>query len=325
MNSEPAFQTGCALWEGDVDDTDVSKAWKRLFGEPFNKAKAVETQNVGDATGYLMPGGYVVYDDTYPTNHGIYAPPRKAPEGAVWGLRIEPRADPVVMPILLPPGYVLTDNVRKVYQLPGQGEDHTAKTRQFLFSAWRGTIYVLSGDERTAEREWWYYRRTAEETVLDAVKDWYDKKHLDLNLDLDLVAAIERWYVPEDRQCWACKVRGRVHPTTMDDAVEIGGKRFHGVNVPVLKCGACGEHFVEANALTRAYMDVGARALRYYGPTPENLVFARKTLGYFAGFTPIGCDVSGAQIRAWEQGDKGNLDKLPYYAEYLVERLETTW
>ena len=319
----PRHPTGRALWEGDVDATNVSKAWERLFGEPFNKAKAVETWDAGDATGYLMPGGYVVYDDTYPTNHGIYAPPRKAPEGAVWGLRIEPRADPVVMPILLPPGYVLTDDVRKVYQLPGQGEDHTAKTRRFLLSAWRGTIYVLSGSESAAERDVWSYRRTPAEAVLDAVKDWYDKKHLDRNLDL--AAAVERWYVPEDRQCWACKARGRVHPTTMDDDVKIGGKRFHVVNVPILKCGACGEHFVEADALTRAYMDVGARALRYYGPTPENLVFARKTLGYFAGFTPIGCDVSGAQIRAWEHGDKGNLDKLPYYAEYLVERLETTW
>jgi YgiT-type zinc finger domain-containing protein len=323
MDDAPAFQTGRALWEGDVGVSDVSAAWKRLFGEPFDKTKAIERRDLGDATGFLMPGGYVVYDETYDTNHGIYAPPRKAPEGAVWGLRIEPRADPVVMPILLPPGYVLTDSVRKVYQLPGQGEDHTAKSRRFVFSAWRGTVYVLSGDERTAEREWWYYHRTAEEAVLDAVKDWYDKKRLDRNLDL--AAAVERWYVPEDRQCQACMARGRVHPTTMDDDVEIGGKRFHVANVPVLKCGACGEHFVETDAFARAYMDVGARALRYYGPTPENLVFARKALGYCAGFTPIDCKVSGDQTFAWEQGGKGNLDKLPYYAGYLVERLETTW
>ena len=54
-------------------------------------------------------------------------------------------------------------------------------------------------------------------------------------------------------------------------------------------------------------------------------MFARKALGYCAGFTPSDRKVSGDQTFAWEQGGKGNLDKLPYYAGYLVERLETTW
>lgn len=319
----PRHETGRTLWEGDMDVTNVSAAWQRLFGEPFDKAKAVETWDAGDATGYLMPGGYVVYDDTYPTNHGIYAPPRKAPEGAVWGLKIEPRADPVVMPILLPPGYVLTDNVRKVYQLPGQGEDHTASSRQFVYSQWRGTVYVLSGSEREAERDRWFYLRKPQEAVLDAVKDWYDKK--DYHRDGPLCDAVERWYMPEGRACFSCKAKDRVHPTTIDETISIGGKLLSVANVPVMKCGACGSYAIKDVELQLVEMTIGARALRYYGPTPEVLVFCRKALGYAKRYTPVECPVLGDQITAWEEGGVGNLDKRPKYVDWLVEKLETTW
>jgi len=214
--------------------------------------------------------------------------------------------------------------VRNVYQhRPAVGEEHTAKARRFVFSAWHGTVYLLCGDERKAERERGYYRRTAEEAVLDTVKDWYDKKGLGRNLDL--AAAIERWYVPEDRQCRACKAQGRVHPSTMDECIRVGGKELYVANVPVMKCGACHDYSIDCVDLMEAEKVAGARALRYYGPTPENLVFARKALGYVERYTPIGSPVSGDQIYAWEQGGEGNLDKLPEYASYLVERLETTW
>jgi len=80
------FPIGRALWEGDVGSSDVAGAWERLFGEPFDKSKAIEKEDLGDAIGYLMPGGFVVFDETYDTNHGIYAPPRKAPQGGSVGL-----------------------------------------------------------------------------------------------------------------------------------------------------------------------------------------------------------------------------------------------
>lgn len=318
------MERGRSLWEGDVGSSDVAEAWERLFGEPFDKAKAIEKEDLGDAIGYLMPGGFVVFDETYDANHGIYAPPRKSPVGSVWGLKIEPREDPVVMPIVLPKDYVQTDDVRRVYQhQPATGEEHTAKTRRFVFSAWRGTVYLLCGDERKAERERWYYRRTTEEVALDALKDWYDWKYDER--DRPLRDAVERWYMPVGRPCLTCRAKDRVHPSTMDKFIRVGGKELYVANVPIMKCGACHDYSIGCVDLEEAEKVAGARALRYYGPTPENLVFARKTLGYVKGYTPVGSPVSGEQIYAWEQGVKGNLDKLPEYASYLVERLETTW
>lgn len=319
------YPTGRVLWEGDVDVTNVSEAWERLFGEPFDKAKAVKTWDTDDATGYLMPGGYVVYDDTYPTNHGIYAPPRKAPEGAVWGLRIEPRADPIVMPILLPPGYGLTDNARKVYQLPGQGEEHTAKSRKFVFSAWRGTVYVLSGSERDAERERFYYCRTPEEAALDALKNWCDAKsgaRKDAQPDAALVDATLRWYVQEGTACRECGARGRVHPTTLRTPIVINGRTFDVGDVPAMECGACGECDAWLNDLRTLECAAAARSLRYYGPEAPALKFGRKALGIHiqrvgdrSGFTPD-------QVLAWERGDA---EPPENYTNWLIEKLETTW
>lgn len=319
-----ALAIGRALWEGDVGVNDVATAWEKLFGEPFDKAKAVEKQDLGDAIGYVMPGGFVVFDDTYDTNHGIYAPPRACPEGSVWGLEIAPRGDPVVKPVVLPEGYVMTDDVRKVYQRqPTSGEEHTAKSRKFVFSAWHGIVYVLSGDERNAARERLYYQRTTQEVVLDEVKTWVDRGAF--IGDGPLRDAVDRWYVPYGRECYACKARGRVHPTTVDEFVEVGGKKLYVANVPAMKCGACHDYWIGCNELGQVEREAAARALRYYGPTPENLRFARKALGYVKQQQMIDCKISGDQAYAWEQGGRGNLDKLPEYASYLVERLETTW
>lgn len=272
------WPTGRSLWGGDVGVTDVSAAWNHLFGEPFDPKKAIATQDCGDATGYLMPGGFVVYDQTYETNHGIYAPPRKAPEGAVWGLRVEPRKDPVVMPVILPEGYELFDEVRRAYQHKNRkGKRHTAKSRSFVRSGdWYGVVYVLSGSERDAEREKHHFWRTTEEAMQDALCDWFDNKNPG-NRDNKLRRAVEPWYVPEDRMCARCHVVGRIHPSFLAPKSAIAGKILHASKrIPVMRCGACQDWWGDDLDLWMARREVAARALRYYGEVA--LDFATKTL-----------------------------------------------
>lgn len=321
--SEESFPIGKTLWQGDVDDSDVSAAWMDLFGEPFSANKAVETRDLGDTMAYLMPGGYVVHDVTYETNHGIYAPPRFTHEGATWGLLIQSREDPIVLPFVLPLGYELTDPVRQVYQRPSaQGERHNHRSRSFTKSEWYGAVYIRCGSEREALRERGYYMRTAEEVVLDAVKDWYDKKHY--YRDQPLAVAVEHYYSPRGRACVSCSATAVSH-TLITKPVVIGPHTFHVHGMPALLCARCGEWTAWAPALTRTDREAASRALRYYGSWGENLKFARHALGDTVDSLARKTGLTWETVKAWDEGSPQEEAKLNALVQYMIRELEETW
>lgn len=313
------FKTGRVLWESDVGDEDVSKHFSEFFGELFYREKAIDIEDVGDATSYLMPGGFVVVTDTYATNHGIYAPPRKAAEGSQWGLRIEPREDPVVMPVVLPDDYDRTDEARNVYQRqPAKGEEHTARTRKFSHTTWIGTVYVLCNSERDAEWHRSTYLRSPQERVLDAVKNWYDNE----NNIYQLRTEIDGWYLPEGRRCRDCGALNRTHPSKISDTVQVGDKTVLVHDLEVFLCGACRAWSVNASKIGESERLAASRVLRYYGPNGERLRFARHALGIgLSSFT----DSKKSQVVRWEKGSPEDPEGLRAYTDDIIERLETTW
>jgi hypothetical protein len=70
---------GKAIWEeddatpGTEGHETLSMAWQRLFGEQFDRAKALQTEDGGDADWLLMPNGKIVCS-SFPGQTGIYEP-----------------------------------------------------------------------------------------------------------------------------------------------------------------------------------------------------------------------------------------------------------
>lgn len=317
----PELKRGRLLWSDDVGSTqaDVEAAWLRLMGGPFDKKAAVSVEDFGDAMAYGMPGGYVVVCDTYPTNAGIFAAPRTLPPGAVWGVRIEPRADPVVCPVILPQGYKLYDDSRNVYMHePKEGLTHEAASRRFIRTEWRGTVYVLCDTETRAEWAAKQYRRTPQEAIHDAVKDWADACFADTCYAV--VDAVNRWYVPEGRVCRECRTSGRVHPTRVTAVESLDGRSYEVGYHDVLKCGACGEYDVSICDLSFAEREAAVRALRLYPITGGVLKFARKAGGFTRDIAARESGYDYHTIRRWEEGEASH---EPAYITWLIDTLES--
>ena len=86
----------------------------------------------------------------------------------------------------------------------------------------------------------------------------------------------------------------------------------------MMKCGACGTHVLySTHGATR---EAASRALRYYGPTPVNLEFARVALGLGTRSIPV---IDVRILERCEEGACSDPAVLNVYADWLIEKLES--
>lgn len=201
------MKLGRTLWKEDdattrdPDHEGLPTAWERLFGEPYDRKKAVEIEDEdSDEELIRFPSGAVALS-SYPGNNAIYAAPAHIPEGRIRCLYVPVDGEPVVEFVttvesaLLFSEYHLykkffNGSVHRIWSInpdrhPGYvGRDtreiHTSRKAVLGHHVHypRGSFYVFGEDNGSVDEDSLAvllerFKRTAEERVLDAVREFH--------------------------------------------------------------------------------------------------------------------------------------------------------
>lgn len=328
--SEVTGLRGRTLWSMDDAARDAEclpEAWRRLFGEEYDRTRAIAEHDLGDATAYVMPGGYVACE-SFPANTSIHAPEKDPGANEVFGVVIAPRDEPYISVLDLPFVKKLpVINASRHVRGRGEGEKHLAQTRMFTRTDWYGVVYIVDPDyplpADELERVRHYYTFAPHERVLAEVKDLLDGFYVcapDIAERLSRLAEVSTpFYVSNFQKCAYCGGKGTTRPWVETVTRELDGSRYDMGDWPGVRCDACRKVTLYNTSCRLLQCATALRALRLGRRSYQVMRAAREALDLQLHEFYHLCTVPTDGVRQPRELEESGDEVL---AKYLIKRLE---